>query len=94
MQITIKNYKIHPYNDYCYRLARRKGGKQWQTLGYYDYLSDAFECMLDHYVRTGKHSLKLDVDIASIKREVDGLVRAIHGYSEELKKIAKNIRKD
>ena len=43
MIVIIDDYQIKPYYDYCYRVAKRKGKKQWRTLGYYDYLSQAAE---------------------------------------------------
>ena len=90
MIVIIDDYQIKPYYDYCYRVAKRKGKKQWRTLGYYDHLSQAAEAMLEHYVRTGSETLNLGVDIISVKKEVDRMVSAIHDFSNEIKEAINN----
>ena len=90
MKVIINNYQIKPYYDYCYRLAKRKGKKQWRTLGYYDHLSQATEVMLGHYARTSSETLNLGVDIISVKKEVDRIVNAIHNFSNEIKEAINN----
>ena len=78
MVLTIKDFKVQPYNEYCYRLAKRKGKKQWQTVGYYDSLEDASAALLDVAIRVDRTC----VNIACVSR--DAVVAGLRALTERV----------
>lgn len=59
--ITYKNYKISS-DEYNYILFRKKGKKQWYTLGYYSTLTQAIESIRSQEIRKILKETFIDLD--------------------------------